>query len=547
MNDSDFDKLFNEKLNGEGEFPQSDENWEKVAVRLSSAQNTKLLRTRLYRAAVIALIAGIFAWQWTTMHTMKNEIADLKNNYELRIKNKDSLQKKLEESQDFENKNSEKKSEKNNFENKKFEKNSEKNNFESKKFEKNNPTTVLEKNNTHAVSGKNNPTTVLEKNNTRVVSEKYNPTTVLEKNNMRVVSEKNNPITVLEKNNAHVVSEKNNPENKNGESNSGKNNAGVVLENNKAETKSEENMSIKDIPSSSRTTETDLVKTRTGDTEIKVAGSSLMPANEIAFRSQVISELSPLGTSPIAMHSNRLILSDDGGTLKQSAPIIRITHPSLLQNFSITAQIGTDIHLMQNRDDDKPQNPKPNPNPNPNLVPDKNDPHTNFNSNINYGITIEKSFGSHWRAQISANYAQSNFITEADNPKIYVPEPPHIKDFDFENAHADFKSWFLGAGVQYAFFEHSRVQPFVSLGYAYESVQPFQINYEYKSKLTEGTQTQSNLTTTHNENWYNIGVGADMRLYKNISARVKTDYWNTLSSIINKKMMRIQGGIVVSF
>ncbi len=541
MNDSDFDKLFNEKLNGEREFPHSDENWEKVTARLSSAQNTKLLRTRLYRAAVIALIAGIFAWQWTTMHTMKNEIADLKNNYELRIKSKDSLQKKLEESQDFENKNSGKKSEKNNFENKNSGKKSEKNNFENKNSEK-----KSEKNNFESKKfEKNNPTTVLEKNIARVVSEKNNPISVLEKNNTRVVSEKNNPITVLEKNNARVVSEKNNPENKNGESNSEKNNPAVVLKNNKGETKSEENMPIKDIASISRTTETDLVKTRTGDAEIKFAGSSVIPTNEIAFRSQVISELTMPGTSPIAMHQNRLILSGDGGTLKQLTPTIRITHPSLLQNFSITTQIGTDIQLMQNRDDGKSPAPKPNPNPNP--VTDKKDPHTNFNLNINYGITIEKSFGPHWRAHVLADYAQSNFITEADNPKIYVPEPPHVKDFDFENAHADFKSWFLGTGVQYAFFEHSRVQPFVSLGYAYESVQPFQINYEYKNKVTEGTQTQSNLTTTHNENWYNIGLGADIRLYKNISARVKTDYWNTLSSTINKKMVRIQGGIVVGF
>ena len=284
---------------------------------------------------------------------------------------------------------------------------------------------------------------------------------------------------------------------------------------------------------------------RNGETIINIDRSSVMPANESLFHSPVIAELTTIGTSPIAAQPNRINLPDDGGTLKQLAPVIRITHPPLLQNFSIFAHVGTDAPLLANRDDDKPSVLNPNPNPNPN--PDKKDPHTNFNSNINYGLTIEKSFGMHWRAHVSADYAQSNFVTEADNPKIYVPTPPPIKDFDFKNAHADFKSWFFGTGAQYVFFENSRVKPFVSLGYAYESVQPFQINFEYKSKMTEGTQTQSNLTTAHNENWYNIGAGADVRIFKNISARLKTDYWNTFGSTINKKMVRVQGGLVIGF
>ena len=509
MNDSDFDKLFNDKLNGENEFPNAEKNWDKVAAKLSEVQNVKLWRTRLFRAAILLLV-GIFVWQWAAMRSMKNEIAELKNNYQLQNRNYDSLQQKINQTQDFKNKN--------------FENNSVKNNFENKNSEKNNQ---------DIVSGKNNSENIIKKNHS-------------EKNSfLKNYSENTLQKNIQGKNNHKVVSAKNNTEHKNLKSDLEKNNTEVVLENNNSEKKSEKNLAIKNIQADINTPDAQNITSRNSENKVSVSENSEMPANEIVLRSQVISELMPPNISPIAMHATRINLPEDGVTLQQPAPSFRIIHPPLLQNFSIIAHIGTDIPLLANRDDGKSIAPNPNPNPNPNQG--KKDPHTNFNSNINYGIGIEKSFGMHWRANVSADYAQSNFVTEADNPKIYVPEPPHIKDFDFENAHADFKSWFLGAGAQYSFFERSRIHPFISLGYAYESVQPLQINYEYKNKMTEETNTQSNRTATHNENWYNIGVGTDVRIYKNIFARLKTDYWNTFGGTIDKKMLRVQGGVVIRF
>ena len=540
MNDTDFDKLFNDKMNEENEFPNADKNWDKVAAKLSEVQNAKLLRTRLFRAAVLVLLAGIFVWQWAAMRSIKNEIAELKNNYQSQNRNYDSLQHKINQTQDFKNKKSENNSVKNNFENKNSEKinqdivsgkNNLENNFQINHTEKNS----LSKNYSENTLPKNNKDIVAGKNN----SGKINQDIVSEKNYSKNILQNNNQ----GKNNKEVVLAKSNTAHKNLKINSEKNNTKVILENNNFENKSEENLGIKNIQADSPTPDAQNVSSRNSENKVSVSENSEMPVNEIVLRSQVISELKTPSISPIALHAIRINLPEDGFTLQQLAPAIRVIHPPLLQNFSIIARVGTDVPLLANRDDGKL--PPPNPNPNPNPIQNKKDPHTSFNSNINYGIVIEKSFGMHWRANVSADYAQSNFVTEADNPKIYVPEPPHIMDFDFENAHADFKSWFLGAGAQYSFFERSRVHPFISLGYAYESVQPLQINYEYKNKMTEETNTQSHRTATHNENWYNIGVGTDIRIYKNISARLNTDYWNTFGGTIDKKMVRVQAGIVI--
>ena len=476
MNDSDFDKLFSDKLNEDRNFPNIDKNWDAVSAKLSAAQNAKMRHTLLYRAAVVTLLAGIFLYQWTAIHQLKKEIRVLKNSPLTTIHKYDTIVNTtviyktdtvITRTQSLEQ-------------------------IASAKKQKLNPVFESEKK-SQTVGQKINSTSDFENENLGLKN--------ISKNDFEKKFEKN-----ISKNNLKENSEMTNP------------NIYVAGTEKKSEM-ANANISVE-----------------SPEKKPYVINSNI--SHDITKTNRdALHNISTINLSPIVINQRRINLSDDGGTLKKLVPAIKIVYQRVFSNFSLGLRVGSDVLF------DKHTQPPPMPG-----KPAGKDPNTMVNSNINYGVQLERTFGMHVRAHISADYSHLNFSTEAENPLLYVPSPQPIKDFDFHVAHGDMTGWFLGAGAQYSVFLRSHVRPFVSGGYAYRIITPFKIESEYHNKTKpDDTQVSSTFTTQHAENWYNIGLGVDATIYRNISARVSAEYWNTFGAGSDKKLLRLQGGVVVGF
>ena len=358
----------------------------------------------------------------------------------------------------------------------------------------------------------------------QTVSQKINSTNDFENENLGLKN--------ISKNNFEKKFEKNIPKN-NSKENSGKN----ISENNFEKTPEMTNPNIY-VAGTEKKSEMANANISVDSPEKKPDVINSNISDDITKTNRdALHNISTINLSPIVINQRRINLSNEGGTLKQLAPTIKIAHQRVFNNFSLGVRLGSDVLF------DKHTPPPSMPG-----KPAGKDPNTMVNSNINYGVQLERTFGAHMRAHISADYSHLNFSTEAENPLLYVPSPQPIKDFDFHNAHGDMTGWFLGAGAQYSVFLRSPVRPFVSGGYAYRIITPFKIESEYHNKTRpDDTQVSSTFTTQHAENWYNIGLGADATIYRNISARVSAEYWNTFGAGPDKNLLRLQGGVVVGF
>jgi Outer membrane protein beta-barrel domain len=163
-----------------------------------------------------------------------------------------------------------------------------------------------------------------------------------------------------------------------------------------------------------------------------------------------------------------------------------------------------------------------------------------------WGANGEWAFNDNWRINLSVDRTYHKFKTTHMPSILNLPEPTAPgSQYAFAYVEGKVVAWQLGIGLNYLFQTQNSIRPLVSLGYMYRLEKPYTAEYEFDNLITKEHASVKMLSTQHNDNWWLIGIGADAPMNPRLSLRLKLDYAYEFSNNSGRAILR--GGVMYRF